>query len=118
MICSHIYISFLLDIKICLDYKVILGERLTIQHRVLVMDVRVKRRSNVGTSRIIYLTNNKVYHAMIKYIDVSFHNVKKLFTFGHILLKKIHSSFNVADILIRSVTTNKFKHFLDLLRVS
>jgi len=33
------------DRKICLDCKVIPGESLTTQHRVLVMDVRVKRRA-------------------------------------------------------------------------
>jgi len=44
------------DRKICLDCKVIPGESLTIQHRVMVMDVRVKRRaerrSHSGAPRI------------------------------------------------------------------
>jgi len=43
--CSHIdlYLSRRSDIKICLDFKVILGESLTTQHSVLVMDVRIKK---------------------------------------------------------------------------
>jgi len=40
------------DRKICLDCKVIPGESLTTQHRVMVMDVRVKRRSHSGPPRI------------------------------------------------------------------
>jgi len=44
------------DMKICWDCKVIPGESLTTQHRVMVMDVRVKRRakrrSHSGAPRI------------------------------------------------------------------
>ena len=44
------------DRKICLDCKVIPGESLTTQHRVMMMDVRVKRkakrRSHSGDPRI------------------------------------------------------------------
>lgn len=44
------------DWKICLDCNVISGKSLTIQHRVLVMDVRInrkaKRRSHMGVPHI------------------------------------------------------------------
>ena len=65
----------------------------------------------------IYLAKNQVYHARTKHIDVRFHKIKKLITFGQILLQKIHTSENAADILTKPVTSDKFKHCLDLLNV-
>jgi len=57
---------------------------------------------------------SKVYHAKTKHIDVRFHKIKELMASGQILFRKVH---NVADMLTKMVTTNKFKHLLDLLNV-
>nr|KYP64500.1 Retrovirus-related Pol polyprotein from transposon TNT 1-94 [Cajanus cajan] len=59
------------------------------------------------------------YHfKLTKHIDVRFHKSRKLMTFGQILLKKVHTFENATNMLINPVTTNKFKHCLDLLNIS
>ena len=41
------------DRKYCLNYKVISGESLTTQHRVLVMDVRIKEREKIRSHVVV-----------------------------------------------------------------
>lgn len=67
---------------------------------------------------IVYLANNLVYHARTKHIDVKFHKIRDLLAFIQILLQKVHTSENAIDKLTKSVTSDKFKHFLDLLHIS
>jgi hypothetical protein len=66
----------------------------------------------------IYLAKNQVYHARTKHIDVRFHKIRELVTIGELLLEKIHTSENAADMLTKPITANKFKHCLDLINVS
>ena len=58
-----------------------------------------------------------MYHARTEYIDVRFHKIGELITSGQIMLQKIHTSKNAADILTKPVTSDKFKHCLDLLNI-
>lgn len=67
---------------------------------------------------VIYLANNRVYHARAKHIDVRFHKIRELVAYRHILLQKVQTSDNVADMLTKSVINDKFKHYLDLLHIS
>uniref|UniRef100_A0A2N9FGL6 CCHC-type domain-containing protein n=1 Tax=Fagus sylvatica TaxID=28930 RepID=A0A2N9FGL6_FAGSY len=62
----------------------------------------------------IYLAKNQVYHARTKHIDVRFHKIRELIVTGDIVLEKVHTSENAADMLTKPVTTAKFKHCLDL----
>ena len=66
----------------------------------------------------IYLAKNQVYHARTKHIDVRYHKIRELIASGEILLQKIHTSENAADMMTKPVTINKFMHCLDLLNVS
>uniref|UniRef100_A0A2N9HJ76 Integrase catalytic domain-containing protein n=1 Tax=Fagus sylvatica TaxID=28930 RepID=A0A2N9HJ76_FAGSY len=66
----------------------------------------------------IYLAKNQVYHARTKHIDVRFHKIRELIVTGDIVLEKVHTSENAADMLTKPVTTTKFKHCLDLVNVS
>jgi hypothetical protein len=66
----------------------------------------------------IYLAKNQVYHTRTKHIDVRFHKIRELVATGELLLKKIHTFENAADMLTKPVTADKFKHFLDLTNVS
>jgi hypothetical protein len=59
-----------------------------------------------------------VFHARTKDIDVRFHNNKELAATGELLLEKIHTSKNAADMLTKPITADKFKHCLDLTNVS
>ena len=66
----------------------------------------------------IYLAKNQVYHARTKHIDVRFHKIRELIVTGDIVLEKVYTSENAADMLTKPVTTTKFKHCLDLVNVS
>ena len=64
------------------------------------------------------MAKNQVYHAKTKHIDVRFHKIRELIVTGDIVLDKVHTSENVADMLTKPVTIAKFKHCLDLVNVS
>jgi hypothetical protein len=66
----------------------------------------------------IYLAKNQVYHARTKHIDVRFHKIRELIVTGDIVLEKVHTSENAANMLTKPVTATKFKHCLDLVNVS
>ncbi|KAL1203518.1 Retrovirus-related Pol polyprotein from transposon TNT 1-94 [Cardamine amara subsp. amara] len=65
----------------------------------------------------IYLAKNQVYHARIKHIQIRFHKIMELIASDEIILEKVHTSENAADMLTKPVTTEKFIHYLDLLHV-
>ncbi|KAL6316845.1 hypothetical protein AAG906_022515 [Vitis piasezkii] len=67
---------------------------------------------------VIYLEKNQMYHARTKHIDVRFHKITELVSSGELLLKKVHTSENATNMLIKLVTTEKFKHCLNLINVS
>ena len=75
-------------------------------------------RLHCDSQSVIYLAKNQVYHARTKHIDVRFHKIRELLTTGQIVLEKVHTSENAADMLTKPVTSDKFKHCLDLLHVS
>jgi len=66
---------------------------------------------------VIYLVKNQMYHANSKHIDVRFHRIRELVSSSELLLEKVHTSENAADMLTKLVTTNKFKNCLNLINV-
>ena len=52
----------------------------------------------------IFLEKNQVYHARTKHINVRFHKIKELVSFGELLLEKIHTSENATGMLTKLVT--------------
>jgi hypothetical protein len=67
---------------------------------------------------VIYLAKNQVYHARTKHIDVRFHKIRELVATIELLLEKIYTYENAADMLTKPITADKFKHCLDLTNVS
>ena len=67
---------------------------------------------------VIYLAKNQVYHPRTKHIDVMFHKIRELIVTRDIILEKVHTSENIANMLTKPVTATKFKHCLDLVNVS
>jgi len=63
---------------------------------------------------VIYLAKNQVYHARIKHIDVRFHIIKELISYGELLLKKVYISENVECMLTKSINIFKFQTLLEL----
>lgn len=65
----------------------------------------------------INLAKNSVYHARTKHIDVRHHFVRDIIEEGEILLKKIHTRDNPADMMTKVVSGTKFYHCLDLVHI-
>ena len=59
-----------------------------------------------------------MYCARTKHIGVRFHKNRELVSSGELLLEKIHTSENAIEMLTKFVTTEKFKHYLDLINIS
>ena len=65
----------------------------------------------------IHLAKNQVHHSRTKHIDVRFHFVREILDEGTILLKKIGTADNPADMLTKIVTRIKFEHCLSLINI-
>ena len=65
----------------------------------------------------IHLAKNQVYHARTKHIDVRYHFVREILEKGRVLLQKIPTAENPADMMTKVVTAIKFQHCLNLINV-
>lgn len=65
----------------------------------------------------IHLAKNQVFHARTKHIDVRYHFVREILEEDEILLQKIPTKENPADMLTKVVTRAKFEHCLDLVNI-
>ena len=66
----------------------------------------------------IHITKNQVNHACMKYIDIRFHFVLEIVDEGNILLQKIKTIKNPADMLTNVGTVIKFEHCLNLQEIN
>lgn len=66
----------------------------------------------------IHLAKNQVYHSRTKHIDVRFHFIREILDEGDILLQKIGTEDNPADMLTKVITGIKFQHCLELINIS
>ena len=65
----------------------------------------------------IHLAKNQVFHARTKHIDVRYYFVREILEEEEIVLQKIHTAENLADMLTKVVTRAKFEHCLDLVNI-
>ena len=65
----------------------------------------------------IHLAKNQVYHARTKHIDVRYHFVREILEEGGVIIQKIRTTENPADMMTKVVTAVKFKHCLDLVNI-
>ena len=65
----------------------------------------------------ICLAKNSVHHARTKHIDVRFHFIREILNEGDILLEKISTADNPADMMTKVVSGIKFQHCLDLINI-
>ncbi|KAK3010396.1 hypothetical protein RJ639_011710 [Escallonia herrerae] len=63
------------------------------------------------------LAKNRVFHARTKHIDVRYHRVREWINSKQIVVHKVHTNDNAADMLTKIVTTEKFKHCLSLIHL-
>ena len=65
----------------------------------------------------IYLAKYQMYHSRTKHIDVRFHYVRDIVEKNIIVLQKIATADNPADMLTKVVGAAKFEHCLDLANI-
>ena len=62
----------------------------------------------------IHLTKNQMYHERTKHIDVRYHFVRDVVLQGTVTVQKISTTENPADMLTKSIPSEKFRHCLNL----
>ena len=63
----------------------------------------------------IDLTNNPVHHKRTKHIDVKYHYIRMQQTSGQVIVTKVHTDNNRADIMTKATTVATFKRHVDAL---
>ena len=58
---------------------------------------------------VIHLTQNPVYHARTKNIDVRFHKIRELVEEGEVALVKVNTKENQTDALTKDLPRNSFQ---------
>jgi len=64
----------------------------------------------------IHLVNHKVYHERTKLIDIRLHFVRDLIESKEIVMEKVASEENPADVFTKPLPRSRFKHCLDLIK--
>ncbi len=62
----------------------------------------------------IHLTKNQMYHERTKHIDVRYHFIRDIVSQGIVVVQKVSTHDNPADMMTKGVTVSKFRHCLDL----
>ena len=66
---------------------------------------------------VIYLAKHQVYHERTKHIDVRIHFVRDVIAKGSVVVQKIPTEDNPANMITMLVSLAKFRHCLDLIGV-
>ncbi|XP_039683885.1 secreted RxLR effector protein 161-like [Medicago truncatula] len=64
----------------------------------------------------IHLANHQVYHERTKHIDIRLHFVRDMIESKEIVVEKMASEENPADVFTKSLPRSRFKHCLDLIK--
>jgi len=65
----------------------------------------------------IHLIKNDAYDSKTKHISVKYHYVRDTVAAGEIVVRKVHTLKNPADILTEPLPIAKFEHCLDLVGI-
>jgi hypothetical protein len=65
----------------------------------------------------IFLTKDQMFHERTKHIDVRYHFVREIIARGDIVVSKISTHDNPADMMTKSLPITKFEHCLDLVGI-
>ena len=66
---------------------------------------------------VIHLIKNDVYHSKAKLISVKYHYVRDTSAAGEIVVRKVHTLENPADMLTKPLPIAQFEHCLDLVGI-
>jgi len=64
----------------------------------------------------IHLANHQVYHERTKHIDICLHFVRDMIESKEIVVEKVASEENSADVFTKLLPRSRFKHCLDLIK--
>ena len=84
----------------------------------MINDLGINQKSmtiHYDSQSAIHLMKNHVYHESTKHIDVRMHFVWDMLAQGFVLMKKICTKSNIADMLTKVLPSNKFRLFLSLI---
>jgi len=72
---------------------------------------RTQEKVNVlcNSQSVIHLVTNTAYHNKTKHIDVRYHFLRHVIDGGKVVLKKVHTWENCADIFMKPVTVEKLR---------
>ena len=65
----------------------------------------------------IHLTKNQMYLEITKHIDVRYHFISEIVSQGTVVVRKVATLDNLADMMTKLVLLGKFKYCLDLICV-
>ena len=65
----------------------------------------------------LHLCKNPAFHERTKHVDVRYHFIREKVIEGKILVEKISTEDNLADVGTKVLTLSKFKLFVDLLGI-
>jgi len=57
---------------------------------------------------VVHLTNDRMFHERTKHIDIRYHFVRNVISEGNVLVKKISTEENPADMLTKPLPIAKF----------
>ena len=63
---------------------------------------------------VVHLTRNSKYHSRTKHIEIKHHFIRDIVDTGDIIVEKIHTVENPADMLTKPLPLAKFDHCLNL----
>nr|GEU38202.1 retrovirus-related Pol polyprotein from transposon TNT 1-94 [Tanacetum cinerariifolium] len=66
---------------------------------------------------VVHLTKNNKFHSKTKHIEVRHYFVRDIVEKGEVIVDRIYTNDNPADMLTKVLTPTKFKHCLDLVGV-
>ena len=72
---------------------------------------------NYDSQSAIYLTKDQMFHDKSKHIDVRYHFVRDIIAHGEIIVSKVSTHDNPADMLTKTLPIAKFEHCLSLVGV-
>ena len=66
----------------------------------------------------IFLTKNQVFHIRSEHIAVRYYKINEWINFKEICQLKVHTYDNAADMMTKPISTENFKHCLNLLQIT